>query len=153
MFGQRGSYAAARPTPAATAGAAIRPAEAPAARRLAGAGALGIFLIEVLGAFIMWLPNPVAWLWVGARTYDATQRISLGGLAALIGILISTTLLMMILTRLDMRWVVLRRRAGREQKDGALTQVVVVSATLALAAFYVWQVMNQAFIMPFMPMN
>jgi hypothetical protein len=152
VFGQRGSWVATRPPPGAAA-AAVQPAESVAARRAAGAGALGIFLIEVLGAFIMWLPNPAAWLWVGARTYDATQRISLGGLAALIGILVSTTLLMMLLTRLDMRWVILRRRAGREQKEGALTQVVVVSATLALAAFYAWQVMNQAFIMPFMPMN
>ena len=56
------------------------------------------------------------------------------------------------LARLDEVWVDLRRRAGHDQAQGALTAVVVVSATLGLAGFLVWYyALSKAFIIPFMP--
>jgi len=56
------------------------------------------------------------------------------------------------LTRIDRVWVALRQRAGNDQAQGVLTQVVVVSATLGLIAFFVWYyLLTKAFIIPFMP--
>jgi hypothetical protein len=59
---------------------------------------------------------------------------------------------MMALARVDRVWVALRRRAGHDQREGALTQVVVISATIALVAFLLWYyVFGRAFVIPFMP--
>jgi hypothetical protein len=56
------------------------------------------------------------------------------------------------LRRLDEGWIALRRRAGHEQKEGALTQVVTVSATFALILFLAWYyLLAKAYIIPFMP--
>ena len=52
----------------------------------------------------------------------------------------------------DVAWVALRRRAGHDQREGALTQVVVVSATIGIAGFLLWYyVLEQAYVIPFMP--
>ncbi|MDQ3935561.1 MAG: hypothetical protein M3340_13115 [Actinomycetota bacterium] len=131
----------------------MQPAEAALARRAAGTAATGIIVLEIFGAFLMWLPNPLAWIWLGARAFELTDRAIVGGSVAMLGIIGSTVLLLMALSRLDLRWIALRQRAGHDQKDGVLVRVVVVSATMAIIAFYIWNLVNKAFIMPFMPMN
>jgi hypothetical protein len=53
------------------------------------------------------------------------------------------------LARLDSAWVQLRCQAGHRQREGALNRVVVVSATLGLAAFTVWYyLLSNAFVLP-----
>ena len=122
-------------------------------RRFAGAGALAVLTVEVVGSLAMWAPVPLAWIWVGARAYEATDRMFAGGVVALLGILATTTLLLVLLVRLDSVWVTLRRRAGHEQPEGAFTRVVVASATLGLIGFVIFYYVSGAFVMPFMPMQ
>jgi hypothetical protein len=56
------------------------------------------------------------------------------------------------LNRIDAMWVDLRRRQGHDQRDGALTRVVVVVTTVAMVVFWIWfHVLSNAFIIPFMP--
>jgi hypothetical protein len=116
-----------------------------------GVTCAAVLAVEAIGSLAMWLPIPFAWLWVGGRVYDATGSIGAAGCAAILGLLLTASLTIAVLTWIDDRWVALRRRAGYDQAQGALTRVVVASATLAIAAFMVWNVINQAFIMPFMP--
>jgi hypothetical protein len=111
-----------------------------------------VLALEAIGSFLMWAPIPLAWIWVGARAYDATGSLVAGGGVALLGFAATVTLAMAALARLDRVWVALRRRAGHDQAQGALTQVVVVSATLGLLLFLVWYyVLTNAFVIPFMP--
>ena len=111
-----------------------------------------VLVLEAVGSFLMWAPIPLAWIWVGARAYDATGSLVAGGGVALLGFAATVTLAMAALARLDRVWVALRRRAGHDQAQGALTQVVVVSATLGLLLFLVWYyVLTNAFVIPFMP--
>lgn len=68
------------------------------------------------------------------------------------GFLATVTVAMTVLTRVDTAWVALRRQSGHRQPQGALTQVVVVSATLGILVFLLWfYVLSHAFILPFMP--
>ena len=131
----------------------VASADRPApASRAAGAASAAVVAVEVIGSLSMWAPIPLAWMWVGARVYDATGSIAADGGVALLGFLATTILAMAALNRLDRFWVALRRRAGHDQAHGALTQVVVVSATLGLLAFFLWYyVLTHAFIIPFMP--
>jgi hypothetical protein len=71
---------------------------------------------------------------------------------AFLGFVASVVVVARILQQVDALWIELRRRAGHEQKQGALTQVVVISTTLGLLAFYVWYyLLSTAFVIPFMP--
>lgn len=99
---------------------------------------VALLVLEVIGCLAMWAPIPLAWMWVGARVYEVTGSLS-ADLAVAFGGFFATTLLTMgALDRIDMAWVELRRRSGYDQREGALTQIVVVSATIAMVVFWVW---------------
>ena len=121
-------------------------------RRAAHAASAAVLLAETIGSILMWGPLPLAWIWIGARVYDATDSLLASGAVALLGLALTVSLTVTALTRVDRLWVVLRRRAGHNQAQGALTEVVVVSATFALVTFLVWYyLLSKAFILPFMP--
>lgn len=121
--------------------------------RSANAACAAVLAVEVIGSISMWAPIPLAWMWVGARVYYATGSIAADLGVILLGFVASMILTMKALVRLDTVWVALRRRAGHQQAQGALTQIVVVSATLGLLAFFLWYYVlsNGAFVIRFMP--
>ena len=111
-----------------------------------------VLAVQAIGSLLMWGPMPLAWLWVGGRAYDVTGSLAADLGVALLGFLVTAIVTMWALTRLDTVWIALRRRAGHDQADGALSQVVIVSATLGILLFLVWfYVLSDAFIIPFMP--
>jgi hypothetical protein len=124
----------------------------PRVKRGAGAASAAVLALEAMGSLLMWAPLPLAWMWVGGRVYNATGSLAADGTVALLGFLVTMWLTMAALNRLDGVWIELRRQAGHRQQQGALTQVVVVSATLGLLGFFVWYyLLSDAFILPFMP--
>jgi hypothetical protein len=113
---------------------------------------MAVLAAEALGTLLLWAPVPFAWIWIGGRVYALTGSLFADGVVALVGFAASAGFAMRGLARLDETWIALRRRAGYAQSQGALTQVVVVSATLGLAGFAVWYyLLSDAFILPFMP--
>ena len=112
-----------------------------------------VLALEAVGSLLLWVPIPLAWMWIGAQVYKATGGSLMADCSvALLGFLATTIFTMKALTRLDAVWVRLRQRAGHDQGQGALTGVVVVSATLGLTGFTVWYyLLSDAFIIPFMP--
>jgi signal transduction histidine kinase len=116
------------------------------------AACAAVLAAEAVGTLLLWAPLPFAWIWVGGRVYAMTGSLLADGSVALLGFAASAFLAMRGLAQLDQAWIALRRRAGHSQREGALTQVVVVSATLAIAAFLLWYYLfSNAFILPFMP--
>ena len=121
-------------------------------RRSAGVASFLVLAAEAFGTLLMWVPIPLAWFWIGARVYDATHSIMADGIVVLGGFLLTVIAVLKLLTRLDQVWVELRRRAGHDQREGALNQVVIVSATFGVVGFWVWfHIIEDAFIIPFMP--
>ena len=105
-----------------------------------------LLALEALGSLVMWAGIPLAWLWIGSLGLD------LG--IAFLGFVLTLFLVLSGLRRVDQGWIALRRRAGYEQKEGALSQVVTVSATLALVIFMAWYYLfSHAYVIPFMPSN
>jgi hypothetical protein len=116
------------------------------------AAAAAVLVLEILGAVMMWGPIPVAWVWVGARAYDATGSFVAGAVTWFLGFAFTLWLVAGALARLDQIWIRLRQRAGDARAKGVMTQVIVVTATFALAAFFLWfYVIGKAFVIPFMP--
>jgi hypothetical protein len=121
-------------------------------RRAANAASAAVLAAEALGSLLMWAGVPLAWLWIGGRVYAATHSLTADAAVAFLGFVGTTFLLMQALRRLDLVWIDLRRRAGYEQEEGALTQVVTISATLALLIFTAWYYLfSHAYVLPFMP--
>ena len=121
-------------------------------RNRESAACVAVLAAEALGTLVLWAPLPFAWIWIGGRVYALTGSLFADGSVALAGFAVTAWLAMRALARLDQRWIALRRRAGYAQPDGALTQVVVASATLGLTAFVAWYYLfSHAFILPFMP--
>ena len=123
-------------------------------RRTAGLASFLVLVAEVLGTLLMWVPIPLAWFWIGAQVYRGTGSILADGVVVLGGFLTCVILVLKLLSKLDTVWVRLRRRAGHEQREGALNQVVIVSATLGIVGFWVWfHIIENAYIIPFMPVE
>jgi hypothetical protein len=121
-------------------------------RHAAAFGAAAVLALEVLGSLMMWAPIPVAWVWVGAHAYRATDSFLAGACVWFLGFTATLWLVAAVLARLDRVWVRLRQRAGRREAQGVLTPVLVVTSTFALAAFFLWfYVIGKAFVIPFMP--
>jgi hypothetical protein len=121
-------------------------------RRHGRAACTAVLAAEAFGTLLLWAPLPFAWIWIGGRVYALTGSLFADGAVALTGFATCAWLAMRALARLDETWIALRRRAGYAQSQGALTQVVVVSATLGLLGFLVWYyLLSHAFILPFMP--
>lgn len=122
------------------------------ARRAANAACAAVLTVEVIGSLLMWAALPLAWLWVGGRVYAATSSLAADLGVAFLGFVATTVLAMAALVRTDGVWVALRRRAGHGQAQGALAQVMVVSAALGIFLFLLWfYVIQKAYLIPFMP--
>jgi hypothetical protein len=116
-----------------------RPVRAGDARRrldlvLAGA----ILVVETLICATLCGPQPAGWLWVGSHLYHASGSVGLGILVAFGGMLCTIMLTLAIAMRLDRAWKLVRRAAGREQRDGMLERIFVISMAVAGCAFLFW---------------
>jgi len=64
----------------------------------------GLIVLMVLGGLMLWLGNPVIWLWIGSHM-TGSQQARLGPyLAVAGGILVSTVIVSMLLARLNRRY-------------------------------------------------
>ena len=115
------------------------PERAGGRRRLADATlAAAVLLLEALVVLSLWGPQPVAWMWVGSQVDYHSGSVFLGITAAFLGLIGSLILTLMVATRLDHLWRLLRRAAGHDQRDGVLGRLFVVTAIVAAAAFTAW---------------
>jgi hypothetical protein len=113
-----------------------------------------LLAVEAIGSLAMWAGIPLLWLWIGGRVYSLTGSLGADAVVAFLGFVGMLFLALLGLRRVDRGWIALRRRAGYEQEDGALPQVVTVSVTLALLTFFAWYYLfSHAYVIPFMPSN
>ena len=101
---------------------------------LAGA----VLTLEVLVVLSTWLAQPVGWLWIGSQVEFRTASVFLGITVAFFGLLASLILTLVLATRLDGAWRLLRRAAGHDQREGMLGRIFAVTAVLAGIAFTIW---------------
>jgi hypothetical protein len=123
------------------------------ASRSADAASMGVLAVEAIAAVCMWGPIPFAWLWIGGRVYALTGSLAADVAVVFLGFVASVVLTIKLLYRVDGTWVSLRRQAGHDQTEGALQEVVVISATLGLIGFFLWYYVfsDAAYVIPFMP--
>jgi hypothetical protein len=99
-----------------------------------------VLLAMVLVNLLFWGPIPALGLWVASRVQYATDSVSLGilvGFASLLALLFGG---LAVLKRMDRFWILARRAAGRDQRQGVLPRVFATTAVIGGSGFVFWLV-------------
>ena len=104
-----------------------------------GAGAILVVSIMFIGSLGLWVGTPLLWLWIASQVQGDTQSLGTALAVAFVGVLVTITVLVSILSRLSE--VHRANRVARGFEDPGhivLEAVIVVSAGLTLVAFVIW---------------
>jgi hypothetical protein len=100
--------------------------------------ALGILVLEVALVLSVWGPQPLGWLWVASQVSYLAGSLALGLLVGLGGTILTLSLTVGVLARLDHTWKLARRSAGHEQREGVLERLFVAAAVVFVPGFLIW---------------
>jgi hypothetical protein len=106
-------------------------------RRFDEAFAAAVLFCQVVLCVSLWLPVPLAALWVGSQVVPFTSEL-VGIAVAGVVVMAMLVLILVVLRRLDHVWKLARRAAGHDQKRGMLERVFVATLIVAVSAFLVW---------------
>lgn len=101
---------------------------------------LGYALIGLMAIvnLTFWGPLPLACLWIGGHAQWITDSIGFGLLAAF-GTMIGGLLLgLMLLKRLDYAWILVRRAAGHDQREGVIGKIFMICCMIGVPVFAFW---------------
>jgi amino acid transporter len=110
----------------------------PARRRADRLGAHALLALEVLISLLFWGPIPAGSLWLASRVQYWTDNVGLAILVAFVAMIAVLMGGLMVLKRVDRMWILMRRAAGVDQRQGALGRVFAVTACICAAAFAFW---------------
>jgi hypothetical protein len=97
-----------------------------------------IQLLMVLVNLSFWGPLPLGWLWVASRVQYWTDNVFFGIVAGFAGLIATLLVGLVILKRLDHTWILVRRAAGYDQRQGRMTVIFAVCCVLGTIGFTFW---------------
>ena len=103
--------------------------------------AAAILVVMVLVCLLFFGPIPVAWLWIASRVDYALNTITLAIFVGFLGMLLTLLGGLRVLRRLDLTWILVRRAAGVDQREGVMSRVFAYSAALAAILFFGWLIL------------
>lgn len=109
-------------------------------QRVDGAAAVVILAAMVLVNLLFWGPMPVGSLWLASRVQYWTNSVSIGIFVGFVALITALFAGLMVLRRLDLAWILVRRAAGYDQRDGAVGRIFVLTCAIGVPAFTFWLV-------------
>jgi hypothetical protein len=103
--------------------------------------AAALLVAMVLVCLLFFGPIPVAWLWIASRVQYALDTVTVAIFVGFLGMLLTLLLGLRVLRRLDLTWILVRRAAGYDQREGVMTRVFAYSAALAAILFSAWLIL------------
>jgi hypothetical protein len=107
-------------------------------QQLDGGMAIAILLVMVFVCLLFFGPIPVAWLWIASRVQYELDTVTVAIFVGFLGMLLTLLGGLRVLRRLDLTWILVRRAAGVDQRQGAMTRVFAYTAALAAIVFFAW---------------
>ena len=110
----------------------------PRRRRIDGLVAHAVLGLMVVVNLLFWGPIPALSLWVASQVQYQTDSVSL---AILLGFMLLLALLfggLALLKRIDRFWILARRAAGHDQRQGVIGRVFATTAVIGASCFTVW---------------
>ena len=92
-------------------------------------------------ALLFWGPIPVGWLWIVSQVPFFAHHIFFGLSAAFLGILATYMLGLIAMKQLDHLWILARRAAGVDQRDGVIGRVFAYTAVVGATLFSIWLIL------------
>jgi hypothetical protein len=115
------------------------PARGSAARRTVDRGlAAGLLALMFLLCLAYWGPIPAGGLWIAGRVQYWTDNLGWALLAGFVVLMIALFGGLMLLKRMDQAWILVRRAAGHDQRQGVLRIVFPATAAVGFVAFMFW---------------
>jgi hypothetical protein len=109
-------------------------------QRVDGLVAHAVLVLMVVLNLLFWGPFPALALWVASQVQYQTDSVSLG---ILVGFLAMLALLfggLAVLKQLDRFWILARRAAGHDQRQGMIGRVFATTAVIGATGFTIWLV-------------
>jgi hypothetical protein len=97
-----------------------------------------LLVVETLLCVSLWGPQPIGWLWFGSQVNYWTDSVTAGITSAFLGMVITLFITLSLAKRVDHAWLLVRRAAGYEQKEGVLNQIFVIALMIVGTAFLIW---------------
>jgi len=115
------------------------PDESSAARqRVDGFLAAALLALQVLVNLLFWGPIPAGALWVASQVQYQTGSVMFGITMGFVVLLVVLFGGLAVLKRIDHVWVLARRAAGHDQRQGVIGQVFATCAVIGGASFAIW---------------
>ncbi|MFM8562042.1 MAG: hypothetical protein ACKOB9_08095 [Solirubrobacterales bacterium] len=102
--------------------------------------AAAILALMVVINLSLWGPIPAGWLWIVSHIPFLAERVFLAVIVVLVGILLTLVGALSILKQLDRAWVLVRRAAGYDQREGVVGRVFAYTAFVGVTIFGLWMV-------------
>jgi hypothetical protein len=107
-------------------------------QRLDGLVAFAVLALMIVLNLLFWGPIPALALWVASQVQYQTDSVSLGllvGFAFMLAVLFGG---LAVIKQLDRFWILVRRAAGHDQRQGVIGRVFATTAVIGGAGFTMW---------------
>ena len=103
-------------------------------KRLAAA----ILVLMTLIGVSFWGPVPAGCLWIGGQVQGEVDNVAISIVVSFTLILFFLFLGLAVMKRLDQAWVLIRRAAGYDQREGVIGRIFAISCAIGVVLFTAW---------------
>ena len=96
-----------------------------------------LVLMTIIGVSF-WGPIPAGCLWIGSRFNYWTDSVVVGLVVAFACMLLALFVGLIIMKQLDQAWILMRRAAGYDQRQGVIGRIFAISAGIGVVLFVTW---------------
>jgi len=96
-----------------------------------------LILMTIIG-ISFWGPIPAGCLWIGSRFNYWTDSVIVGLVTAFAAMLLVLFVGLSVMKRLDQAWILVRRAAGHDQREGVIGRIFAISAAIGVVLFTFW---------------
>jgi hypothetical protein len=100
--------------------------------------AFAILMLMTLIGVSFWGPVPAGCLWVGSQVNYWSDSVFLGIVTAFFVMLAALFASLIVMKRLDQVWILVRRAAGHDQREGTIGRIFAISAGIGVVLFTIW---------------
>jgi hypothetical protein len=109
------------------------------ARQRVDGSLAGLLLAAMIAVSLLcWGPIPLACLWIGSEINYLTGSVFLGIILAFLALFPLLFGALAILRQLDNAWILVRRAAGHDQREGVIGRIFLICCMIGVPIFAVW---------------
>jgi hypothetical protein len=100
--------------------------------------AAAMLVLMTLIGVSFWGPIPAACLWVGGQVQGKADNIAVSLVVSFALILLALFTGLAAMKRLDHLWILVRRAAGYDQREGVIGRIFAISCAIGVVLFTLW---------------